>query len=298
MSTIPSPRFFVYVLARGNANPFYVGKGSGDRVYDHDSEARGGHQCHKCRIIRKIWRQGGEVQRYIVFTTDDEAEAYAYEVETIALYGISTLANHSTGGKGGATGTIRSLETRAKMKIASKARMADPDVRTRMMQGNKAAHSTPEARAQQAAINRETWADLDIRARRIAGLKAASAAPEARARYAEINRRRWADPEAHARQRAKTNAAWADPNYRALQETKQRDPDVRARHSAATRAALADPDVRARQRAGNKRRWADPDYRERRQAAMKKLWEDPGYREMQRTKRQEARARKKISPDD
>src|SRR5690349_1278384 len=70
MSIIPSPRFYVYILSRPDGRPFYVGKGSGRRIFDHDSEARSGHQCHKCNVIRKIWQQGGQVQRHTVFTTN------------------------------------------------------------------------------------------------------------------------------------------------------------------------------------------------------------------------------------
>jgi hypothetical protein len=109
------PRFYVYVLARPNGKPFYVGKGQGRRVYDHEREARNGHQCHKCNVIRKIWRKGGEVQRYTVFTTDDERAALDYEVSMIALYGRRTLCNLTDGGDGVSN---PSEETRARMRAA------------------------------------------------------------------------------------------------------------------------------------------------------------------------------------
>lgn len=94
------PRFYVYVLARPDGRPFYVGKGKGSRIYQHDSEARSGHRCPKCNTIRKIWRAGGEVQRYIVFQTDDEQEAFDREREYIALYGRANLCNLTDGGDG------------------------------------------------------------------------------------------------------------------------------------------------------------------------------------------------------
>jgi LEM3-like protein len=100
MSTIPSPLFYVYVLARPNGKPFYVGKGARRRIYDHEIEARRGHVCHKCNIIRKIWNQGGQVQRYTIFTTTNEQEAFDYECEIIALYGRSNLTNQTDGGEG------------------------------------------------------------------------------------------------------------------------------------------------------------------------------------------------------
>ncbi len=41
------------------------------RVYRRNAE--------KCRVIREIWADGGQVKREIVFETDDESEAFAYE---------------------------------------------------------------------------------------------------------------------------------------------------------------------------------------------------------------------------
>lgn len=99
MAILPQA-FYVYVLARPNGTPFYVGKGKRWRIYEHEREARTGHKCHKCNIIRKIWKGGGEVQRYTIFTTIDESDAFAYERETIALYGRKNLCNQTDGGEG------------------------------------------------------------------------------------------------------------------------------------------------------------------------------------------------------
>jgi hypothetical protein len=92
--------FYVYLLCRPNGKPFYVGKGKGIRIFRHDDEARRGHECHKCNVIRKIWRNGGQVIRYTIFTTDDESAAFAYEREMIALYGRKNLTNLTDGGDG------------------------------------------------------------------------------------------------------------------------------------------------------------------------------------------------------
>src|SRR3954467_5182238 len=122
--TVPPPRYYVYVLARPNNKPFYVGKGTRRRrIYDHEIEARKGHECYKCRIIRKIWREGGEVQRYTVFTTNDEKEAHAYEMELIAFYGRRTLANATAGGEG-VSGRVDSDATKKKRSDSLKARFA------------------------------------------------------------------------------------------------------------------------------------------------------------------------------
>lgn len=119
MSSVPHAKYYVYILARPNGKPFYVGKGAGNRIYEHDGEARKGHKCHKCNVIRKIWKQGGEFQRYIVLTTDDEQEAFAHERELIALYGRENLCNLTDGGEG-CSGRQVSAETREKMRKARK----------------------------------------------------------------------------------------------------------------------------------------------------------------------------------
>jgi muconolactone delta-isomerase len=128
----PQARFYVYVLTRPNNKPFYVGKGKGMRIYDHEAEARRGCSCHKCNVIRKIWRQGGEVQRYTVFTTDDEQEALAYEVELIALHVRANLCNHTNGGEG-ASGMRHTEEARRKMSKAAKNRPPVSDETRRKM---------------------------------------------------------------------------------------------------------------------------------------------------------------------
>lgn len=115
--------FYVYILCRpdkratGGGRAFYVGKGSGNRVYDHEAEARKGHACYKCRVIRKVWKQGGTIQRYIVFTTDDEQEAYDEEKRLIASYGRKNLTNGTDGGEG-RTGLTSERSPKAKLSWA------------------------------------------------------------------------------------------------------------------------------------------------------------------------------------
>jgi hypothetical protein len=97
--------FYVYTLA-DRAKVFYVGKGCGDRIYFHEQEARRECECHKCRKIRKIWRLGREVERYIVFRSEDEYKALEYESELIAQYGLGNLTNKIPGSTDGARETV------------------------------------------------------------------------------------------------------------------------------------------------------------------------------------------------
>lgn len=79
--------FYVYLLLRPNGKPFYVGKGTGRRISSHEGEARKGNcRCHKCNIIRKIWRQGEQVGRQIIFATNNEITALQVEARTIQRF--------------------------------------------------------------------------------------------------------------------------------------------------------------------------------------------------------------------
>jgi hypothetical protein len=230
MPSLPQT-FYVYVLARPNGKPFYVGKGTGRRIFKHDYEARNGCACHKCNIIRKIWRSGGDVQRYIMLETDNEQESFDYEIELIALYGLSTLANRTAGGDGPSN---PKEATRAKMRAAKQGRPLPLTQRERIGQSHRGRKQTPEWIAKRAAAKRgipqteesrarmsashrarvteadreatrqaqrARWADPEMRAKYIASAKVRSATPEGHARLVAVNKGRVATPETRAKLR-------------------------------------------------------------------------------------------------
>lgn len=96
--------YYVYTLSEpdmdefGSSQVFYVGKGCGDRMDDHEREARKNKRSTKCDRIRAIWAADKQVQKRIVFSTDDEQEAYRYEMQLIASIGRSNLTNGNDGG--------------------------------------------------------------------------------------------------------------------------------------------------------------------------------------------------------
>jgi uncharacterized ParB-like nuclease family protein len=91
-----SKLFYVYLLLRPDGRVFYVGKGSGNRVHAHEKEARKGCNCYKCNVIRKIWADGNQVIRNIIFQTTKEEEAYQEEARLIEQL-KSTLTNSAPG---------------------------------------------------------------------------------------------------------------------------------------------------------------------------------------------------------
>ena len=104
----PTKKYYVYTLAYPDGEVFYVGKGTGDRLHQHEYEAaRFGKKAsyyynnpEKHAIIREIWAQGGQVKKEILFETDSESDAYAYEWALINMvYKGSGLANKSTSGR-------------------------------------------------------------------------------------------------------------------------------------------------------------------------------------------------------
>lgn len=92
--------FYVYVLSRPDGRPFYVGKGKGQRIFQHEWDAQRGIKNYKCNIIRKIWREGREVHRSIVFISPNELDALHFETTLIHAIGRPYLANQTKGGDG------------------------------------------------------------------------------------------------------------------------------------------------------------------------------------------------------
>lgn len=99
-------RFYVYVLFRPNGQPFYVGKGLGRRVFNHEMEARNTSiRTHKLNVIRAIIRQGGQIGYALPHSCDDEGEAHAFETKLISEIGRhdlkrGPLTNQTDGGEG------------------------------------------------------------------------------------------------------------------------------------------------------------------------------------------------------
>jgi hypothetical protein len=95
MPSLARKKFFVYELSmdRPGKYVFYVGKGSGKRPNDHGREAAGFSLSLKCAVIRYLYAHNDNYWINYVYDTDDEEEAYWYEMKTITLYPHGTLCN-------------------------------------------------------------------------------------------------------------------------------------------------------------------------------------------------------------
>ncbi len=91
----PEYPYYVYIHAYPDERIFYVGKGQGNRIFDHEAEARKGVQSHKCNVIREIWLSSGQViKRKIGFFMTMEA---AMNFEGLLIDTIPGLVNKASG---------------------------------------------------------------------------------------------------------------------------------------------------------------------------------------------------------
>lgn len=81
-------KWYVYLLCDPDTEePFYVGKGTGDRMNQH--ELLKPYDCNeiKKQVIRTIHDSGKEVLKKKIAEFDSEMDAYIYEWGTINMYG-------------------------------------------------------------------------------------------------------------------------------------------------------------------------------------------------------------------
>jgi hypothetical protein len=118
-------QFYTYTLAYPESmggTVFYIGKGLGNRIDNHEQYAQRGVRDHKCNAIRKIWRNGEQVIKVKLAHFDTEQEAHLYEIALIFLMrGYGHLANVTDGGEGN-VGLVHSEEARHRIGEESKNR--------------------------------------------------------------------------------------------------------------------------------------------------------------------------------
>lgn len=243
--------FYVYVYRdprpSKNNQPVYVGKGQGDRDVSH--WLRGSHNKPFQDFMSHLRQKGLEPACQRVFETLIEKEAFAKEVELIALYGrrntgAGTLFNLTDGGEG-ASGAVRTEEHRLNDGRFSKQHWQQAAYRAKVVAAQKAAQGTPEARAGKAEASKATWNKDDVREKRTDGIKQARNTAASKAKTS-----------------AQAAAQWADPAYAAKQTANNQEianrPEVKAAKAAALKARWADPEFKARMLAARKKKVDTP----------------------------------------
>ena len=241
--------FYVYVYRdprpSKNNQPVYVGKGTGDRDLSHWS--KGSHNKPFQDFISHLKQRGFVAPCQRVLETESEAEAFAKEVELIALYGrrntnTGTLFNLTDGGEG-AAGMVKTAEQKAVDGKFSKEHWQDPEYREKVVAAQKAAQGTPEARAMKSENSVEAWANPDVREKRQTGIKRARSSAASKAKTSAQAKAQWSDPEYAAKQTANN------------QEIANRA-EVKAAKAAAAKALWADPEWKTKMLAARKKKVA------------------------------------------
>lgn len=239
--------FYVYVYRdprpSKNNQPVYVGKGTGTRDLSHWS--KGSHNKPFQDFISHLKLRGLVSPCQRVFETGFEAEAFAKEIELIALYGrrdikTGTLFNRTDGGEG-ASGMVKTVEQKQADGRFSTEHWQDPEYREKVVAGQRIAQGTPEARAKKSKVSTKTWADPNTRQKRQEGIKRGRNTVESKAKTS-----------------ARSKAQWKDPTYAEKQSANNREiaarVEVQAAKAAAARALWADPVWRAKMMEARKKR--------------------------------------------
>lgn len=115
---------YVYKLKNNNGDVFYVGKGTGNRMYKHIQIAKGNSQNKKknpklYNKINHIVENGGYVIPEVVFESEINQDCLEREISLIKEIGLEFLCNLTEGGEG-TIGYKLSEETRQKISESKK----------------------------------------------------------------------------------------------------------------------------------------------------------------------------------
>lgn len=136
-------KFYVYSLRVQYARqPFYIGKGSGNRVMRHFDEKELARKCHKSHIINQARADGKKIAVDFIEQELTNRQACLLETRLIKQYGLSNeggiLANARHGGESGNVGYRHTQEARDKIGAASRGKKRPQHVIDALVAANKA----------------------------------------------------------------------------------------------------------------------------------------------------------------
>ena len=118
--------YYTYAYLREDKTPYYIGKGTGDRIYS----------------TNRIIKSPKDKSRIIYLKQNlTETEAFRHEIYMISVFGRKDLGTgilyNMTNGGDGSSGCIPSEETRRKMRESRKKRITSEETRRKMSASGK-----------------------------------------------------------------------------------------------------------------------------------------------------------------
>jgi hypothetical protein len=124
--------YYTYAYLREDRTPYYIGKGTGDRIYSTNRRIK--PPKDKSRII------------YLKQNLTEE-EAFKHEIYMIAVFGRKDLGtgilHNRTGGGEGSSGLVPSEESRKKMSEAHKGKTLSEEHKRNISEANKGKNKGP-----------------------------------------------------------------------------------------------------------------------------------------------------------
>ncbi|NBP03591.1 MAG: hypothetical protein EBU90_26550 [Proteobacteria bacterium] len=137
-------RFYTYAYLREDKTPYYIGKGSGKRIYDTD-----GRPCKKPKNKSRI-----------IFLKKNltEKEAFKHEKYMISVFGRKDLGtgilHNKTDGGEGVSGFLHSEEAKRKISEVNKGKKLTANHKKKISESNKGKSKTITEKSKQSVINR------------------------------------------------------------------------------------------------------------------------------------------------
>jgi hypothetical protein len=291
--------YYVYVYRdpRPNKNnvPVYVGKGVNDRAYQHWVRPDKCHNPQLKHLLNLLKRESLEPVIQIVFYTESEDEAFAKEIELIALFGRKdqkkgTLFNYTDGGDGFSNigeeamarrnasikATYNTPEKkeeqsekslllwanptiRGKLLASIHRNAADPQYREKLSVTISAARGTEESREKTSIASTDNWQNPEYREKWSESHAEAMKSEEELSRKSAATKSGWENTETRRKRsegiKASRSTEESRAKTRAQQETQWTE-EARAAQSALAVEKLKDPMVKARSRVANAFNWA------------------------------------------